>query len=92
MMRSTMILALTAVAAAGCGDKVQEVGSSPVRKLDTQAWQATAGAYTAAGWTTGDKASWEAQMRTRAQTQNESVRIGAATPAAAAAPVSTKTP
>ena len=84
MIRGTLALAMMAVLAAGCGDKAQEIGRTPAKKADTPAWEATQGAYTAEGWKPGDKASWEAQMRTRAQGQNEYSRTTPAAPAAAA--------
>ena len=87
MIRGTMVLMAVAALAAGCGDEPQEIGRTPAKKADAQAWQATKGAYTADGWKPGDKDSWEAQMRTRAQGQNEYSRSAPAAPAVAAAAV-----
>jgi hypothetical protein len=55
---------------AACGDKPQalEVGK---KKPDSQAFQGQGDAYKAAGWTNGDKVSWEAQLKARSQGQNE---------------------
>jgi hypothetical protein len=36
-------------------------------------------AYTASGWTAGDDASWQAQIRARTEGQNEYARIPAST-------------
>jgi hypothetical protein len=73
-MRAVLILAgVVAVAGlAACTERPQTAGA---RNVDANAWQGAPGAFTAAGWKVGDQASWEAQMRHRALTQNESVRI-----------------
>ena len=58
---------------AACSEKPQGLGA-PGRKSDTAAWAATDGAkpgFAAAGWNGGDKAAWEAQIRTRNQAQND---------------------
>ena len=60
--------------AAACGEKPQ---AATQRKSDTHAYDGPASAYTAAGWKPGDLVSWEAQMRTRSQGQNEYSRTGA---------------
>jgi hypothetical protein len=87
-MRSTFALAMMAVAAAGCGEKAQVAGQGPAAKAAAKPWAATQSTSLASGWKSGgDQAAWEAQMRTRAQGQNENSRI-AAVPAAAP----TKTP
>ncbi len=70
--RVLMAVALGLVLA-GCGDKVQ-VGAAPAKKADAKAWEGAGNAYVAPGWKSGDQASWEAQMRERAQTQNEYAR------------------
>jgi starvation-inducible outer membrane lipoprotein len=63
---------LTALALAGCSEQPQTLGQ---RKADTQAWAGANNAFVAPGWKVGDQASWEEQMRTRAQRgQNEYVR------------------
>jgi hypothetical protein len=80
-----LVVALLALAAAGCGEKPQT--GSTVKKADTKAWASAPGAFAAPSWKGGDEAAWDAQMRARAQGQNEYVRI-AAVPAAAP----TKTP
>lgn len=54
---------------AGCGEKVQ---TAATRKSDVAPYQGTStAAYNAPGWKAGDQSSWEAQMRTRAQGQDE---------------------
>ncbi|MDH4061258.1 MAG: hypothetical protein OEU94_10645 [Aquincola sp.] len=80
--RGTLALLMTAAIAvplAGCGDKAQTAGQSSVKKSDAKAWQgAPNDPYVADGWKAGDKDSWEAQMKTRAQQgQNEYNRSAA---------------
>ena len=54
----------------GC-EKSQTVASGSQKKADTPSWQAASSVYAAPGWTPGDKTSWEAQLRNRAQAQND---------------------
>ena len=69
MMRA-LLLAAAAASLAGCGEKAQTI-SQGVRG-DTPAFQGTGMPFTAPGWKPGDRTSWEAQLRTRAQNgQNE---------------------
>ena len=67
------ILALTA-----CGEKT----AGAVKKSDAPAFQGSSGAsaYVATGWKAGDQASWEQQLRTRMQGQNEYARTPATQP------------
>ena len=73
MMTACCGRVLTVVAAAlvlgACGERPQTLESR--RKADTQAFAGAASAFTAGTWKTGDAASWEQQMKTRAQGQNE---------------------
>jgi hypothetical protein len=80
--RATLALLVAAVAAAalvGCGEKPQTAGQPGARKADAKAWEgAQNGVYTASGWKAGDQASWETQLKTRAQQgQNEYTRSAA---------------
>jgi hypothetical protein len=70
MSRLTALAAVTAAlfALAACGEKPQ---TAQTRKPDTEVWKGADNAFSASGWKTGDKASWEEQMRNRAQAQNE---------------------
>lgn len=64
---------LAAAALAGCEKDQTSVASS---RLATQPpWDAAADPFVAPGWTSGDKASWLAEVNRRAQNQNEYVRI-----------------
>lgn len=56
-----------------CSERPQTAGA---RKADQSPSSTAAGSFTASGWTAGDRASWERQMATRAQTQNEYNRTG----------------
>jgi hypothetical protein len=73
-MRRARLLAcaLGAVALLGaCGEEVQTTKVGPARKADKPAWSGGESPYRVSGWTPGDRASWEAQMRARAQGQDD---------------------
>jgi hypothetical protein len=60
-----------AVLLAGCAEKPQ---TTTAKKSDHKAWEgvvAADGTNVSAGWKPGDEKSWEAQLRQRAQGQNE---------------------
>jgi hypothetical protein len=63
------VLLLTA-----CGEKPQ---TAATHKSDGKPWDSAKTAYTAPGWTVGDKTSWELQLRARSQNQNEYSRAPA---------------
>ncbi len=65
-MIGAAMVGLTALA--GCGEKPQGMGGV---KSDTAPYQGTGMAYTVPGWKAGDKTSWEQQLKTRAQAQND---------------------
>jgi hypothetical protein len=73
LLAATLVLGLAA-----CAE--QEQGGGAVKKTDAKAWEGSQSAsYTAQGWKTGDKDSWEAQLKARAQRgQNEYSRVAAA--------------
>jgi hypothetical protein len=75
-MRSTAALAVlaSALALVACGEKAQTFSRA---KPGVAASQGANPAYTAGTWKAGDAAAWEAQIKTRAQSQNEYVRIAA---------------
>ena len=65
----------------GCGEQAQVIVYEQGKyqgKPDTKPWENAPGAslYTTSKWTQGDKASWEAALRSRSQSQNEYLRIG----------------
>jgi uncharacterized membrane protein (UPF0127 family) len=45
--------------------------TAATRKPDTKVWEVSNNAFAAPGWKSGDKVSWEEQMRSRAQAQDE---------------------
>jgi hypothetical protein len=71
MNTATRWLALAAACGmlAACGETATT--DKTVRKSDRPAYQGAANPFVAEGWKAGDQASWEQQMRTRAQGQNE---------------------
>lgn len=80
MIRPICVSAVAALVLnlAGCGEKPQT--GATVRKTDTPAWQAAENPFVAPGWTAGDNASWEAQLRERARRgQNEYTRVSGQT-------------
>ncbi len=67
-------LAALSLVLAACSEKPQ---TATHRKADGHAYDGPATAFTAAGWKPGNESSWEAQMRSRSQGQNEYSRTGA---------------
>jgi len=60
-----------AVALAACSERAQTNHPDAQRKADVPDWKGGNAAYTVAGWTPGEKASWDEQLRKRAQHQND---------------------
>lgn len=73
-MRTVIALASLCVALAACSEKPQTLNA---KKVDTPAFQGAADPYVVGGWKVGDATSWDKQLTSRAQSQNEYVRIGA---------------
>jgi hypothetical protein len=71
MKRLALAAALLALAA--CSDPGNRAPGE--RSLDTKSSDAAQNGYVVAGWNSGDPASWEAQLRKRAQAQNEYARV-----------------
>ena len=72
MMRLAAVCSVVlALGLCACGEKVQTTQSGPEKKADTPGWSVSNSVYLAPGWTPGDRASWEAQLRNRAQAQND---------------------
>lgn len=76
MIKRILIVAVLATGLAGCGEKAQ-TAQPAAKKSDGKAWDGAQNAYVAEGWKAGDQASWETQMRLRAQNQNEYSRAPA---------------
>ena len=70
MMKRILRVAVLAAGHAARGEKAQTVQPA-MKKSDGKAWDGAQNAYVAEGWKAGDKASWETQLRQRAQSQNE---------------------
>jgi len=67
-------LSLLALAAlAGCEKDQSRVATS--RMASQPPWDAAADPFVVPGWTSGDKASWLAEVNQRTQAQNEYLRI-----------------
>lgn len=66
----TFLFAASVLLLAACSEPNQEV-SKDRHQPDAQAWEGKQSPYTAAGWTPGDRQSWEKQLRNRGQYQNE---------------------
>jgi hypothetical protein len=70
VMLSALMLGLAA-----CGDRPQELAGNQISG-SKPSWQGPATQFTVSGWKVGDERSWAAHMQTRAQGQNENVRLG----------------
>lgn len=73
MMR-LLLVSLSALLLIACSERDQSLTGSSV-KSDGKPWQGAKNDFVAPGWTPGDKTSWEKQIRTRGQNQNEYIRI-----------------
>jgi hypothetical protein len=69
-----MLVVAAAVALAACGEKPQ-ISTQGERKPDTKAFTGASPNYAAPGWKAGDEASWQQQLKQRAQAQNEHARM-----------------
>ncbi len=70
-MKRSLIAIAALAALSACGEKPQTLGAT---KSDVPAYQGTGSNFTAAGWKAGDKTSWEQQLKTRGQGQNDYVK------------------
>ena len=71
MMRTLVVSMALGLVLAACGEREQTIASSSGRKADSPSWQSDSTAFAAPGYKPGDKAAWEQQLRTRAQSQND---------------------
>ena len=70
------LLAAVAVSLVAALAACEQPQTATGRKSDAKPWQgAPDDPYVVTGWKAGDRASWEEQMRVRAQTQNEYNRV-----------------
>ena len=57
-----------------CAEKPQ---TAATKKFDSKPWEGIQTGYASPGWKAGDQASWEEQLKTRSQGQNEYSRAPA---------------
>lgn len=62
-MKRLSLLLISVAALTACGEKAQTLGT----KYDATAHSGASNSFVEAGWTAGDKNSWEQQLRTRGQ-------------------------
>lgn len=74
MMRA-LLISLAALALLGCSEKSQSQADARVSGDAPPHQGAANDPYVVKGWTAGNKTEWDTQMRTRAQTQNEYVKV-----------------
>lgn len=75
MMRALALpVVLGLLTLSGCGE-IDQSQSTSGSKGDAHAYQGAQNPYVVKGWTPGNKASWQSQMRSRMLTQNEYNRI-----------------
>jgi major membrane immunogen (membrane-anchored lipoprotein) len=71
MMKRMSLIVLSVAALTACGEKAQTLGT----KNDATAYSGASNSFVEAGWTAGDKTSWEQHLRARAQYgQNDNSR------------------
>ena len=58
----------SALLLSACAEKPQ---TAATKKLDAMPWDGSQTVFAASGWKAGDRASWEEQLKTRSQGQNE---------------------
>ncbi|WP_036594364.1 hypothetical protein [Ottowia thiooxydans] len=73
-LRLVLVAAAMTVLLAACSEKPQTAGTTH-SSADDKPWNGGKKAFDAPGWTPGDKASWEAQIKQRNRSQNEYVRM-----------------
>ena len=66
MKRLIFLVAVATLAA--CGEKPQELTNS---RTDAAAYTGTGSSFTAPGWKSGDKTSWEQQLKARQQNSQD---------------------
>jgi len=74
VIRAAVLIALGALALAGCAEREQTATGI---KSDQQVFAGTnkQPPFMAAGWKPGDRAAWEQQMKVRTQGQNDYVKV-----------------
>ena len=72
-MKHLALLLVTAAALAACTEQPQTLRSGV--RSDTPAYQGPSSAFTVGGWKPGDRTSWDQELKTRAQFQNEYSKV-----------------
>jgi hypothetical protein len=72
-MKPGLLLIVALAALSACTEKPQTLGSGS--RQDSPAFQGTGMAFSVPGWKAGDRASWEQQLKTRTQNQNDYTRV-----------------
>lgn len=73
MIRAGLLIAVGALALAGCAEREQTAGGT---KSDAASFAGTNRPYMAQGWKPGDRASWEQQLKVRTvQGQNDYAKV-----------------
>jgi hypothetical protein len=67
-------ISLCLIGLIGCSEPDQSLYSSNA-KTDGKPWQGAQNSFVTPGWQSGDKTRWENQLRQRAQTQNEYLKV-----------------
>ncbi len=80
MIRARLVLSVlfVAVGLAACGEKAQ-TATAGKKKADDKPWENTTGRNVVGNWKSGDEKAWEAQLRARAEGQNEYARSTSST-------------
>jgi hypothetical protein len=76
-MKKILFFLFIIFALSACGEREQVAESKRgyQGKRDTQPWENDPLAYGSGKWSKGDRTSWETQIKTRQQGQNEDKRI-----------------
>ena len=74
MMKTSIVIGSVALLLGACGERPQNMAAG--KKPGEPNWQGADDAFVVPGWKVGDREAWEAQLKARAQTQNEYLRTG----------------
>lgn len=69
-MKHITLILVSVVLMAACSERSQTLGEGRDYG-DAAPWEGSKHGYTASGWTPGDQASWQKQIKARNQAQNE---------------------
>lgn len=69
-MKHIALILASSVLLAACSESSQALGEGRSHG-DAAPWEGSKHGYMASGWTAGDQASWQKQMKARNQAQND---------------------